>query len=119
MTQPLHYQILRFEEYLRDKFEPYLLRLSQAETAVSSALLVTTFNDWLKRFQAQNDPWSPIFVGIQVASAVATPESSVHSPQPTSSGSAPLSPVPTPLLADAVMQGNTGVKRGAAERGRK
>ena len=72
----------RFEAYLRDEFQPALQRILDVEHTAAAAMPVATFNDWLSRFKAQHDPFSPL--------PVTDPSSAQHD----TSAQPPASPSP-------------------------
>ena len=116
----------RFDAYVRNDFQATLDRLSVTEQSSAQALKVASFNDWLRRFQAQEDPWTPLPAVPATLPGVMSSTSSAALPPPASPTTAPPSTAPSPAPSpgnssgstrgDAVLQANTGVKRGVTER---
>ena len=110
----------RFEAYLRDEFQLALQRILDVENTAAAAMPVATFNDWLERFKAQQDPWNPISVTDPSAAPHGTSAQPPATPSPKKQSSsllpsqaqqmtAPASP--TPAAGEVSMHTGSGFKR--------
>ena len=110
----------RFEAYLRDEFQPALQRILDVEHTAAVAMPVATFNDWLSRFKAQQDPFNPLPVtdpsSAQHSTSAHTPAS--PSPKKQSSSLLPsqaqqtIAPAgPMPAVGEVSMHTSSGIKR--------
>ena len=110
----------RFEAYLRDEFQLALQRILDVEHTAAAAMPVTTFNDWLSRFKAQQDPFSPRPVtdpssaqhdtsAQPPASASPKKQSSSLLPSQAQQTTAPTSPIPA--VGEVSMHMSSGMKR--------
>ena len=110
----------RFEAYLRDEFQPALQGILDVEHTAAATMPVATFNDWLSRFKAQQDPFNPLPVTDPSSAQHSTSAHLPASPSPKKQSSsllpsqaqqttAPASPMPA--VGEVSMHTSSGIKR--------